>query len=154
MKVFSILFIFCWCVNIYGQESITDSTYFDLTDITYTTSIPYVDSASVELGDEWMYLMYFNPNLVEFLELFEEYETQCFNDSTKQCFNYYQTTYYLPGSALYSLGVGEDYKVPCSKHDYDLGIDMNYKGTHKEWVHVQPSFIGFIKFLKERMRKP
>ncbi len=86
-------------------------------------------------------------NISKLLELYEEYETRCFNDSTKQCFNYY-SNFHLTGSALDSL-VFENYKTPCTKYDYDLGISMNYRGTHEEWIHVQPSFIGFMQYLKE-----
>ena len=73
------------------------------------------------------------------VELYQEYETQCWNDSMKQCFNYYRNYYVFSDSLEH-----ENYKTPCSKHDYDLGIDGNYTGTHEEWVHVKPSFVGFI----------
>jgi len=152
MKVFSILFLFCWCINISGQESLPDSIDF---------YIPYSETVGDWDTEGWTDVVWsedpnlhslLNPSLVNFLELYEEYETQCFNDSTEQCFNYYKD-YYLFGSALDSLGVGEKYKTPCSKNNFDLGISINYLGTGKEWVHVQPSFLGFIKYLKDKMRK-
>jgi len=127
-KSIMVSFLFCWCINIYGQESITDATI---------------------ISD--MYWPYFNPAILELIELYEEYETECFNDSTEQCFNYYRT-YHLFGSALDSLEF-ENYKTPCGNFDYDLGIDASYRGTHEEWVHVQPSFIGFMQYLKKKRNK-
>jgi len=141
-KLIMFLFLFCWCINIYGQESLTDTTEFS--DITWTKD-------NVKSSGDILY-PWLDPIWVDFVKLYEEYETHCFNDSTKQCFNYY-TNYYLAGSALDSLAVGENYKTLCSESDFDLGINMNYAGTHEEWIHVQPKFIGFMQYLKE-LRPP
>ena len=129
------MFLFCWCINIYGQESLTDTTFI------------YTDVTTIGTTD-WPGF-YFNPTIVELIELYEEYETFCFNDSTKQCFNYYRN-YHFRGAFFDSL-VFEDRKTPCSKYDYDLGIEMDYLGTHEEWVHVQPSFIGFMQYFKNKI---
>jgi len=119
----SILFLFCWCLNIYGQESLTDSTAFIYTDVIY-----YVDYQST----------FINPKILEFIKFYEKYETECFNDSTKQCFNYFT---YL--NLIY-------YKTPCSKGDIDLRSGV-FIETGEEWVHVQPSFIGFMQWMKKRI---
>ena len=135
-KLIMISFLFCWCINIYGQESITDTIMADVTD--YITVVSPSD----------IFYPWLDPIWVDFVKLYEEYETECFNDSTEQCFNHYRD-FHLIGSALDSL-VFEDRKTPCGKYDYDLGSDDGWMGTHKEWVHVQPSFIGFMRYLKKK----
>ena len=148
-KLIMILVLFCWCINIYGQESITDTTEIlsDVTDLTggtdidwkfdpFETTFIYTDVTDMP----WAYLY---PSIVELIELYEEYETQCFNDSTELCFNYYFRIYHLIGDSL-------SYKIPCTKNDMDLEIDVSYTGTGEEWVHVQPSFIGFMQYLKKK----
>lgn len=76
------------------------------------------------------------------LGLYEEYEKECWNDSTEQCFNYYEF-----GGGLYA-----DFKTPCSEYDYDLGINAGYKGTHKEWIHREPTFQDFMAYLKRKIK--
>ena len=128
-KLIMILVLFCWCINIYGQESITDTT-----EITVMTTEWIQSDATIDM------LTYYLNTLIE---LYEEYETQCFNDSTELCFNYYFRIYHLIGDSL-------SYKIPCTKNDMDLEIDVSYTGTGEEWVHVQPSFIGFMQYLKKK----
>jgi len=136
-KLIMFSFLFFWCINIYGQESTTDTTDI-LSDSNYVTVVSPVD----------FFYPWLDPTWVAYVQLYEQYETQCFNDSTKQCFNYYGT-FYFRGDLMPS----GKYKTPCTKSDMDLGIDMNYTGTGEEWVHIQPSFIGFMQYLKE-LRPP
>jgi hypothetical protein len=67
--------------------------------------------------------------------LFYSYKKDCYNDSTKQCVN------------VYLIESGE-YYTPCSKHDFDLGFNSNYKETKEIWTHKQPSFEGFMEYIK------
>ncbi len=64
-----------------------------------------------------------------------EYQEACYNDSSLQCFN------------IYMYGKGITY-VPCAESDMDLGFNPAFRGTTELWIHSQPTFEGFIEFIK------
>lgn len=71
---------------------------------------------------------------------YEEYERECWNDSTEQCFNYYDSGF-------------DKFKSPCSASDMDLEANSAFWRTAKEWIHKEPSFIDFMGYLKRKNKK-
>lgn len=78
--------------------------------------------------------------IVEFLELYQQYETWCWNDSTLIISGGGQS--YYPETSLDSLG----------RKVLDLteiiAVDAVYV-IKKEWVHKEQSFSGFVTWLKK-----
>ena len=126
-KLIVFSFLFCWCSNSYGQKSVTDSTnYLDVTQsISITTGILYSDQIWIDL-----------------IELYEIYETECFNDSTL-IISGGGPKVYTPKPTLDSLG----------RKVLDMTEIISVPAVYiirKKWVHLQPSFIGFMQYLKEQ----
>ncbi len=80
-----------------------------------------------------------------FLLLYDQYDKECYADSSLDCFQ----EYWLIQSDNYE----ETYRVPCSSLDFDLGINSNYKGQVEMWTHREPTFKGFIKYLRTKQDK-
>ena len=74
---------------------------------------------------------------LKLLKVLEQYEQECYADSTLECF----LVYVYDQDTAYQR---------CSKFNMiDPGINPNYQGSRKIWAHREPTFNGFIKFLKE-----
>src|SRR5574340_1760339 len=72
----------------------------------------------------------------KFIENWELYSKECYADSTEKTFNLFVT---WRGDSLYSTP---------SKYDFDLGMEPNYRGQIKKWIHKDATPLGFIEFLK------
>ena len=74
------------------------------------------------------------------VELLTDYEQECYADSSLECFLKYKS--YFSNKVLYT---------PCTNINmFDPGFDPNYIGKVEIWTHREPTFKGFIKYLKEK----
>ena len=96
-------------------------------------SKPFSTPDKVFIGAEWD-ITPISPMEDELLWLLDQYSTECYNDSV------YETCYEF-----------------IKDHDYGTEfsggtITMGYMGSIDRWVHKEPTFIGFIEWLKERQQ--
>ena len=69
-------------------------------------------------------------------KLLTKYQTECYNDSTEVTYDWFEFD-------------GKRYSWTPT---IDPGINPNYIGTWAIWEHRQPTFTGFIQWLKERSK--
>ena len=98
-------------------------------DITEVPALMLYDSDSNVLT------FYQNFTVINLLALYQEYEMECYNDSS---LNYYEFYNYQ----------GKEYK--SKGHSLDPGFDPGYIGGRKIWTHKQPTFQGFMEFLERK----
>ena len=76
---------------------------------------------------------------VVIVKLYDAYAKECYADSTTQTYNIY-------------IRNGHKYYALPSSEDVDLGIDVDYRGQEQVWEHKQPTFSGFIEFLRSKIK--
>jgi len=86
----------------------------------------------------------FSEYILELIELYQEYEKMCWNDSTLIISGGSSTNYSVP-TLIDSLGR----KVIDLTEIVTMNADYVIK---REWIHKEPSFSDFVSWLKEKTK--
>lgn len=103
-------------------DTCVDDSYYINPDSSWTVSF-----ISNEVYQKFIITTFFN--------LYEQYEIECYNDSTLEYFEVF--------------GFGDN-KYRIKGHSLDPGFDPNYRYGEEIWTHKDPIFQGFMEWLKEQ----
>ena len=77
------------------------------------------------------------------LDAYKFYEAECWADSTKQTFHVYSS-----GRNEYTSLCPREYGETC----IDPGISPRFRGHRTIYTHREPTFTGFMEFLKRKVK--
>ncbi|MFA5772920.1 MAG: hypothetical protein WC974_09345 [Thermoplasmata archaeon] len=139
MKTLLMFFILCFAIEAQTVEIIADSNGRNVIGRTHTvrvgTTAPIYPIDFMDGNGK-------HHDVIKeaLINLLTNYQDECYADSTEECFNVY----------VYD---GKEAFQHCSNHDIDLGFNPAYKETRNIWTHKEPTFIGFIEWLKKESNK-
>ena len=128
---FMLILILCNSVAI-GQVKSDILEFKDCVKLSESLPLVSIDGNTVTI--------YQNFTILNLLSLYEKYEEECYNDSTKVLFGYF-----------YNYETGKEFKIIYEPKD-DLMM-ANFVRTEHGYIHREPTFNGFIVFLRQQLKK-
>jgi len=126
MEKLIIVMLLCVICNVFADDSLTDGQYVVCENIDWE-KVSYVfgkeDSASVTVYEQKVITnenAYIAASIIRLLQFYEEYEKECYADSS-----------------IVRLGKG-------------WSVEINGKTTTEYWEHLEPTFQGYMGFLKKK----
>ena len=137
----SIFILLLFSSLLYGQEyggGDPNATFFQFDHITFGNDSQTIKTVTVgEIDYPNKVGIYQTMVLATIVQQWKEYQVECYADST--------ASYY------YTLCDWDCWKVPCKKGEI-IGL-LNDNICPEHWTHREPTFTGFIEFLKRRVLK-
>ena len=102
--------------------------------------LPNVKAQQPNYKDEVIHGSQLEKTLLGIVLMYDQYKRDCYADSSEHTFNMYIYNYWSKPDTSYSIP---------SKYEIDPGVNMNFRGTVKRWVHKETTFEGFIEWLRK-----
>ena len=134
MKRLIIVIIWATAGFLIGWFLVTPSVFGQDTENVYT---PPMTGGSIQENEIWLTTS--ELAIKHFLTLYDQYKEACYNDSTEVTFGYFRSWDFC----------GEFKAVYEPRSDE---ISFNLIRTEQGYTHAEPTFTGFMEFIKEKQR--
>ena len=129
MKYLIVILMLCFCLPLLGQEISCYVTPPDTLIIQSEYSNDIYTLPILSFMEDGTLIIYQNFTIINILSLYDEYEKECYADSSQIVRHFgYGVCYMMPGDKCITPG------------HYDK----------KVWIHREPTFQGFIEFSRKK----